>query len=148
MHRSEYARIKLSNTPHKFIDEYDLTTHTCDGWVNLEILKGCYGLPQARKLANDLLRVRMNKAGYYEAATTPGLWRHIWRLIIFGLIVDDSGIEYFGKRHTRHLLHTLQEHYTTTTDWEGGKFAGVDLNWTYSDKHSSVKVPIIHGGVN
>ena len=63
----------------------------------------------------------MNNAGYYEAAKTLGLWRHKWRLIIFGLIVDDSGIEYVGERHSQHLLHTLQEHYTINTDWEGKK---------------------------
>ena len=72
MERSEYARIKLSNIPQEFIDEYDLTIHDYDGWVYFEILRGCYGLPQAGKAANDLLRVRLNKSGYYEAATTPG----------------------------------------------------------------------------
>ena len=88
MQRSEYVRIKLSNIPQEFIDEYDLTKHTCDGWVYFEILKGCYGLPQAGNLANDIIRVRLKKSGYYEVATTPGLWRHKWRPIIFGIIVD------------------------------------------------------------
>ena len=50
--------------------------------------------------------------------------------------MDNFGIEYIGERDAQHLLFTLQEQYTTTTDWEGGKFAGVDLNWTYADKHS------------
>ena len=88
MQSSEYARIKLSNISQEFIDEYDLTKHTCDGWVYFEILKGCYGLPQAGNLANDIIRVRLKKSGYYEVATTPGLWRHKWRPIIFGIIVD------------------------------------------------------------
>ena len=35
-----------------------------------------YGLPQSVKLANYLLCLRLNKSGYYKAATTPGLWRH------------------------------------------------------------------------
>ena len=71
--RSEYVHIKLSNTPQEFIDEYNLTTYTSNGWVNLKILKGCYGLPQAGKLSNDCLYVRLNKSGYYEEFTTPGL---------------------------------------------------------------------------
>ena len=96
-------------------------------------------MPQAVKLANDLLRTRIKKAGYYEAATTPGLWRHKWCPIIFGLIVDNFGIEYVGERHSQHLLHTLQEHYTITTYWEGKKFAGVDLDWKYSDTNSQRK---------
>ena len=54
-------------------------------------------MPQAGKLANDLLRKRLDKAGYYEAATTPGLWRHKWRPVQFVLIVDDFGVEYVGE---------------------------------------------------
>ena len=117
MERSEYMRIKLSNIPQGFIDEYYLTIHTCDGWVYFEILIGCYGLSQAGKLVNDLLRFYLKKSGYYEAATTPGLWRHKWRPIIFRLIVDNFGIEYVVKRHYHNLLHTRLEHYTVTTYW-------------------------------
>ena len=47
---------------------------------------------------------------------------------LFRLIVDKFAIEYVGKRHAQHLLHTLQEHYTITTDWEEGNFAGVGLD--------------------
>ena len=46
----EYVRIKVSDIPQEFIDEYDLTNHTCNGWVYFEIAKGCYGLPQSGKL--------------------------------------------------------------------------------------------------
>ena len=59
-------------------------------------IRGWYGLPQSGKLANGLLRTHLNKSGYYEAATTPGLWKHTWRPIQFCLIVDDFGIEYVG----------------------------------------------------
>ena len=58
---------------------------------------GCYGLPQSGRLANDLLRTCLEKAGYYEAATTPGLWCHKWSPIQFVLLVYDFGIEYVGK---------------------------------------------------
>ena len=58
-----------------------------------EVIKGCYGLPQSGKLANDLLWKRLNNKGYYEAATTPSLWKHKWRPIHFCLLVDDFGIE-------------------------------------------------------
>ena len=40
MEHYKYARIKLSNILQEFIDEYDLTTHTCDGWIYFEILRG------------------------------------------------------------------------------------------------------------
>ena len=52
----------------------------------------CYGLPQSGKLAKILMRTRLNKAGYSEAATTPGLWKHTSRPIQFLLIVDYFGI--------------------------------------------------------
>ena len=65
-------------------DEYNLTPYAHNGWIYFEIIKGCYGLPQAGKLANDLLRTRLNNNGYHETANTPGLWRHKWRPIMFG----------------------------------------------------------------
>ena len=49
---------------------------------------------------NKLLEQRLNKAGYYQCTTNPGLWRHKWRPILFCLIVDNFGIEYADKRPT------------------------------------------------
>ena len=72
---------------------------THNGWVYFEIVRGCYGLPKIRKLSNDLLHKRINKEGYFEAATTPGLWKHIWSLIQFFLIVDEFGIEYVAEKY-------------------------------------------------
>ena len=68
-----------------------------------------YGIKQAGKLANNLLSARLFKHGYYQCATTPGLWRHKWRPVIFVLIVDDFGIQYAGRLHAEHLLNALQE---------------------------------------
>jgi hypothetical protein len=91
-----------------------------------------YGLKQAGKLANNLLSERLFKQRYYQCATTPGLWRHKWRPVISVLIVDDFGIQYTGCQHAEHLLAALQENYKVTTDWEGTKFAGIDLKWDYN----------------
>ena len=136
MDRPEYVRIKISDIPQEFIDEYDLTNHTCNGWVYFEIVKGCYGLPQSGKLSNDLLRTRLNQEGYYETTTTAGLWKHRWRPIMCVLIVDDFGIEYVGDEHVQHLQRVLEAHYTITTDWKGQKFAGIDLEWNYTKNHA------------
>ena len=94
MDRPEYVRIKLLDIPQEFIEEYNLTQLVQNRWIYFEIRQGCYGLPQSDRLANDLLHMRLENAGYYEAATTPGLWRYKWCPIQFILIVDDSGIEY------------------------------------------------------
>ena len=92
MDKSEYAKIKISNIPSEFIEEYNLQTFDHNGWVYFEILRRCYGLPQSGKLANNLMRTRLKKLGYFEAATTPGLWRHTWCPIHFFLSVDEYGI--------------------------------------------------------
>ena len=139
MERAEYVPIKISNIHQEIIDEYNLTQHIFNGWVYFEILQGCYDLPQFGKLENDILRIRLNKSGSYEATTPLGLWRHKWRPILFDLTVDDFGIEYVGERHVQHMLQTLQEHYTITTDWEGNKFSVVELDWKYNTKHSQSK---------
>ena len=83
MDQSEYIHIKLSDIPQEFIEEYNLSKASQNGWIYFEILRGCYGLPQSGRLANDLLRTRLEKADYYEAATIPGLWCHKWRPIHF-----------------------------------------------------------------
>ena len=99
MERSEYVHIKLSDIPHEFIEEYDLTKAAQNVSIYFDILRGCYGLLQPSRLANDLLRICLEKAGYYEAATTPGLWSHKWRPIQFVLLVHNFGIKCVGKEH-------------------------------------------------
>jgi hypothetical protein len=48
MMRYEYMRLKLSELPPDFIEEYKLNNKaTKDGYVYLEIRGGIYGLPQA-----------------------------------------------------------------------------------------------------
>ena len=105
----KYVHIKITDILEEFILEYDLAGKEDHiGWIYFEIWCGCYSLPQAGILANNLLRGRFEKEGYYEAATTPGLWKHTWRLIQFCLIVDDFGVEYVGIEHFNHLLEVLQ----------------------------------------
>jgi hypothetical protein len=139
--RPEYVRIKLTDIPAEFITEYDLHAFVHDGWIYFEITKAVYGLKQAGKLANDLLTDRLGAHGYFQTATTPGLWRHNWRSIMFILIVDDFGIEFCEQRHADHLLAALQSHYTVTTDWTGAKFAGIDITWDYARRTCRLLMP-------
>jgi hypothetical protein len=90
-----------------------------------------YGLPQAGILANKLLEQRLNARGYYHCQHTPGLWRHVWRDIIFCLIVDDFGIKTTSRDHIIHLKENLEKHYTVTTDWDGSLFCGINIDWNY-----------------
>ena len=59
MEQSEYVRIKFSDIPQEFIEEYDLSKAAQNGWIYFEILHSCYGLPQSGRLSNNLLRTHL-----------------------------------------------------------------------------------------
>ena len=104
-----------------------------DGSI-FKIVKGVLGLPQSGKLSNDQLRKRLAAHEYFEAVTTPGLWGHKWPPIQFFLIVDNFGVEYVGREHANHLANILRKYHDITTDWNGTKFAGIDLDWNYTNR--------------
>jgi hypothetical protein len=87
-------------------------------WIYFEMQRGCYGLPQAGILANDLLRGCLDKEGSYKSATTPGLWIHKWRPIQFCLIVNDFGVEYVGIEHFNHLLWSCKGTTKSKPIWQ------------------------------
>ena len=137
----EYVRIKLSDIPDEFVNEYNLAGRDRDGWIHFEIRKGCYGLPQLGILANDQLRTRLEAEGFYEAASTPGLWRHKWRPIQFCLIVDDFGVEYVGEAHFDFLLNVLKKYHGVQFNMSGDKFAGISIKWDYSRRRCRLSMP-------
>ena len=96
-----------------------------NGFIYAAIVRGMYGLPQSGRLANDLLRKRLSKHGYYEVTHTPGLWCHATCPVWFTLLVDNFGIKYIGKEHADHLISALEEDYTLEVDWEGKLYAGI-----------------------
>ena len=127
-------RFRLSMIPMEIRIQYKLDKLAVDGWVYVEIVKGMYGLPQAGRLANDLLKSRLAPHGYFECRHTPGLWRHKWRPITFVLVVDDFGVKYTGREHAQHLAAALKAHYDITTDWTGSLFLGITLKWNYHNR--------------
>ena len=102
-----------------------------NGWLHFEIGKGMYGIPEAGRLANDLLRARLKKFGYLEAKNTPGYWKHIWKPISWTLIVDDLGFNYMNKQHVDELLKIMSQWYIMKMDWKGTSFGGINLKWNY-----------------
>ena len=73
----EYIKIHLSKIPEEIIVKYQLKNKADDnGWVYIEIRKGMYGLKQAGRIANDRLKLKLAKHGYYLTRSTPGLWKH------------------------------------------------------------------------
>jgi hypothetical protein len=132
----EYVCIKITDILAEFIEEYKLAGTDRDGWIYFEIRRGCYGLPQAGILANDLLRSCLLAEVYYEVETTPGLWSHKWHPIQFCLIVDDFGIEYIGIEHFNHLLDVLKK-----SNMAGDKFAGINIKWDYANRRCRISMP-------
>ena len=96
-------RMPIKLTQNEIIDKYNLKRFEHDGWVYIKIVKGMYGLPQAGKIANELLQQRLKMHGYHPVQFTPGLWTHVWRPVKFTLVVDDFGVKFEGLQHANHL---------------------------------------------
>ncbi len=74
MARYEYMQLRIADMPEDVIEHYNLRDKaTLDGNVYYEIQKGMYGLPQAGITAQQLLKERLQKHGYRQSQTTPGL---------------------------------------------------------------------------
>jgi len=128
----EYMKIPLALFPEWIKTQYNLDTHSKDGFVFLEIRRAVWGLPQAGIFANKLLHKRLKSHGYYECVNAPGLWQHKTRPITFSLVVDDFGVKYVGKEHADHLISCLKEEtYKLTEDWTGNLYCGISLRWDY-----------------
>ena len=64
LNRPEYVRIKFSDIPQDFVDEYNLLAFVRYGWVYFQINRGVYGLPQSSIISNNLLEKRLAEYGY------------------------------------------------------------------------------------
>ena len=100
-----------------------------------------YGLPQAGRIANDLIKKRLAYYGYFERPHTPGLWKHFSRPTQFTLVVDDFGIKYVGQENLDHLLMALRKHYEVSLDEEGSLYCGITLEWDYKNRTLDISMP-------
>jgi hypothetical protein len=126
------ARIRQDIRPQK--------NTTSNGTIYVKIQKGMYSLPQAGILAQNLLKEQLNKHGYHQSLTTPGLWQHDWRPISFTLCVNDFGIKYVGKEHANHLAKILNKHYVCSSDWTGTRYIGMNMDWDYTQRQVHVSM--------
>jgi hypothetical protein len=132
--RPEYIKIKLSDIPQEFIDEYNLLTIFTIIGSTSKSAKASTACPNlASLLINSLPNIWPRKATTSDQCEcTPGLWCHKWRPIVFTLIVDDFGVEYEGEVHAIHLRDTIKEHYNITENWKGDLYSGINLEWNYT----------------
>ncbi len=142
MSRYEYVHNKIGNVPKEIRKQYNLREKVdSKRHVFIEVRKGMYGLPQAGILAQKLLEERLNKHGYMQNQSIPGLRTHQLRLISFTFVIDDFGIKYVGQEHAMHLISILKEHYELSEDWKGTKFIGLTLKWDYPGQKVHVSMP-------
>ena len=142
MDRLEYMRIPINLIPPEIIREYKLDALQHNQYVYIRINKGMYGLPQAGKLANDLLETGLSKHGWYQCRHTPGLWRHSNKPIKFALVVDDLAIHYTHKTHIDELIHTLRQAYEgVSVDWEAKLYCGITMKWNYHLRTCELSMP-------
>jgi hypothetical protein len=100
-----------------------------------------YGLPQAGILANELLQRNLAKDGYRPTHYTHGLWTHDTRPISFSLVVDDFGVKYMGREHAEHLMACIKKNYNISSDWNGGAYCGLTLDWDYKNHTVDLSMP-------
>jgi hypothetical protein len=101
-----------------------------------------YGLPQAGKLANNLLIEALAPLGYHPVPIMPCLWRHDTRDIDFCLVVDNFGVKYTNKDDADHLIASLKAcNYQLSTDWAGSKYCGLTLKWDYRTRTCDISMP-------
>ena len=141
MERKEYMRIPIKLIPQDFIQEYKLQDKIHNGHIYCKICKGIYGLPQAGKLANNLLKKRLATCGYFECKHTPGLCRHIWLPVTFTLVADDFGVKFVGVEQRRHLITSLKKIYEIELDMTGTKYCSITLEWDYNNRTVDLSMP-------
>ena len=109
--------------------------------VYLKIVKGMYGLPQAGKIANELLIKRMRTAGYHPCQFTQRLWRHVWRPVTFTFGSRQFWNQVQGRRTGNPFEKTLEKWCDVTVDWTGSKYVGISLMWEYKQRTLETSVP-------
>jgi hypothetical protein len=125
----KYMRMKLKDIPPEFVKIYDIEKIAApDGTIYVKIQKGMCGLPQAGILSQNLLKERLNKHGYHQSPTKPGLWRQDWRPISFTLCVDNFDIKYIDKEHTDHPAKILNKHYVCSINWTGTRYIRMNMD--------------------
>jgi hypothetical protein len=124
----KYMQMPLELFPIWIQEQYNLKVLTYKGFVHLEMQRAIWGLPQAGILANKHLHHKLAPFGYYKHISTPGLWYHETRPILFTLVVDNFGVKYINKEDIDHLIASIKITYTPTEDWTGNLYCGIFLD--------------------
>ena len=94
MDRYEYIKLPLAISPEEIIQQRNLRNLARKGFEYMEIQKGVYVLPKAGKIANDKLKLHLDKFDYKPAPIKPRLWWHETHPLQFSLVVNHIGVKY------------------------------------------------------
>lgn len=83
MKNYESILIDMGLTPPEIIKAHTLKDYKHNSRVYMEIRRGMCGLPQIGKLANDLLKKRLEPLGCIPMKHTTGFWQNKTRPILF-----------------------------------------------------------------
>ncbi len=108
---------------------------------NLEDFCRIRHLAQAGILANKRLRHKLTPFCYYKHVSTPCLWYHKTRPILFTLVVDNFGVKYVNKEDIDHLNASIKTTYTLTKERMGNLYCGICLNWDYKNWTVDIIMP-------
>ena len=82
----------------------------------MRIKRGIYGLKQVAVFAYYRLVKHLKTHGYNPAIVISSIFSHKTRKAKFCLCVDYFSIKYHSIDDAYHLLHSLKEKYSITTD--------------------------------
>jgi hypothetical protein len=92
-------------------------------YILFRIDKTMYGLKESGKLSNMRVVTLLSSFGFHETST-PCLFRHVSRPILFVLIVDDFGVKYHNRVDFDYLVSCLTTLYHVKAHPTGTKFLG------------------------
>ena len=141
MEKYQYMKILLKYFTPEIYNEYYIHKITHNGYINIEIRKGIYGLKEAGILAYNYIVNNLAPFGYHPVKFTPGLWKYETISTIFTLYVDNFSIESYSKDDNDHLLNALRTKYEISIDPKGENYIGLQINWNYKCKHIDISMP-------
>ena len=71
MDRDEYIMIQISMISQEFVDKYNLTEKSHNGYIYARVTKGMYGLHQAGRIVHDALVKNLEPYGYHPSSKNP-----------------------------------------------------------------------------
>jgi hypothetical protein len=109
-------------------------------YIVFRINKTMYGLKEAGKLSNLRLVSLLSTFGFYET-TTPCLFKHVSRPILFVLVVEDFGVKYTNRSDFDFLVSCLSTLYHAKADLIASKFLGFSVSHNRTARTFNVSYP-------